>query len=168
MLNETNSYDMWKPAHIGPHILVRHSSYVIYVSSKWWDLDLSSSNTCPSLHLVIRNSHCRLSQRRGTTNHCSYSLDSSKRPRTEASRVNAILLAHHHLNFRLISLLFKKLNAIDCTHWIPIGYRIPDGYGHGYQFMPMGTETGGYRRFLWVWVWAEEGRIRPYPTHSHP
>lgn len=125
-------------------------------------------NSCPSLDPAIPNSHSRLPLCRDSNNRCSYSLDSSRRPPTGGGCIGAILLVYHHLNCRPISLFFRNLNSIDCTHWIPIGYRIPDGYGHGYRFIPMGIVVGGYRKFLWVWVWAEGGCTRPYPTHYHP
>ena len=132
------------------------------------NLGSSLPGSCPTLDPAIPHSHHHLPRRRASTNRHSYSLGASKSPPTGGDHVNAILLTHHHLNFKLISPHFKTLNAIYCTPWIPIGYRIPDVYEHGCQFMPMGIGMGGYRKFLWVWIWVEGCCTRPYPTHCHP
>ena len=55
--------------------------------------------------------------------------------------------AHRHLNFGLIALLLKNLNAIHCTQWISTEHKIPVGYGHGCQCMPMVLKWVGIEGF---------------------
>lgn len=115
------------------------------------------------LDLAIPDSHHRLSLHRASTNRFSYSLDSSKRPPTRGGRVGAILLAHHHLNFRLISLLFKNLNDI-VPIGCPLGIGYPVGMGMGINLCPWVLKWVGIEGFGGYGF----GHKEVVPTHTLP
>ena len=78
-----------------------------------------------------------------------------------------LLLTRAWIFFVLLAIGFPLLLTFTSAPFLllglflrPIGHTIPDGYGHGCQFMPMGIDVGGYRKFLWVQIWAEEGCTR--------